>query len=156
MFGNLLLAGGSLCNAIYVVYTKRLLGRSSPVLLLFWGQLLGVLGTLPFLCCEPFDLAAVAGYRWQTWLSLLFLGSIFYSLTMVVFFHILARLDAGQIMVSNYLQPLFGVGMAALLLHEKMTLPMVAGGLLVLGGTILATFDEPSTTSSARNSDDHD
>jgi drug/metabolite transporter (DMT)-like permease len=156
LFGNLLLAGGSLCNAIYVVYTKRLLGRSSPVLLLSWGQLLGFLGTLPFLYCEPFDLAAVAGYRWQTWLSLVFLGSVFYSLTMVVFFHILARLDAGQIMVSNYLQPLFGVGMAALLLQERMTLAMITGGLLVLGGTVLATLEGPRGPSSEGNSHDHD
>jgi len=156
LFGNLLLAGGALCNAIYVVYSKRLLGRSSPVMLLFWGQLLGLLGTLPFVYWEPFDLGAIAGYRWQTWLSLLFLGGVFYSMTMVIFFRILVRLDAGQIMVSNYLQPLFGVGMAALLLQERMTLAMITGGLLVLGGTVLATFEGPREPSSERNNHAHD
>jgi len=142
LFGNLLLLAGAICNAIYVVYSKRLLSISSPLMLLFWSQFLGFLGTLPFVLVERFDLAAVAGYRWQTWLALVFLGSVYFALTMIVFYRILVRLDAGQIMVSNYLQPLFGVMMAAILLQERITLAMVTGGLLVVAGTFLATFEE--------------
>lgn len=61
---------------------------------------------------------------------------------MVIFYRILVRLDAGQIMVSNYLQSLFGVVMAAILLGEKVTITMIGGGLFVIGGTVLATFEE--------------
>jgi drug/metabolite transporter (DMT)-like permease len=104
--------------------------------------LLGLAGSLPFLWFDRFALASVAGYRWQTWMSLVFLGVVYFTVTMVIFFHILIRLDAGQIMVSNYLQPVFGVFVAAVLLHEKITLGMLGGGLLVVLGTVLATFED--------------
>jgi drug/metabolite transporter (DMT)-like permease len=142
LLGDLLLLGGAICNAIYVVFSKRLLTIASPTILLFWGQLLGFLGTLPFLLVEGPDLRAVLDYRWQTWLSLIFLGVVYFAVAMLIFYRILVRLDAGQIMVSNYLQPFFGVLMAALLLRERVTVTMVIGGLLVIGGTALATFEE--------------
>ncbi|MCX6621285.1 MAG: DMT family transporter [Acidobacteria bacterium] len=141
LFPNALLLAGATCNAIYVVYSKKLLPSSTPRLLLFWGQLLAFACSLPFLSFERFALASVAGYRWQTWMSLIFLGVVYFTVTMVVFFRILVRLDDGQIMVSNYLQPVFGVLVAAVLLHEKITLNMLGGGLLVVLGTVLATFE---------------
>jgi drug/metabolite transporter (DMT)-like permease len=142
LFGNFLLLTGAVCNAIYVVYSKRLLSVTSPLMVLFWSELLGFMGTLPFLPFERFNLRAVGDYRWQTWLALVFLGSIYFAFTMIIFNRILVRLDAGQIMVSNYLQPFFGVLMAAILLGERITLTMIIGGLLVVGGTVLATFEE--------------
>jgi drug/metabolite transporter (DMT)-like permease len=142
LFGDLLLLGGALCNSIYVVFSKRLLAIASPIVLLFWAQLLGFLGTLPFLPFEGLDLRAVLDYRWQTWLSLVFLGVVYFALAMIIFYRVLVRLDAGQIMVSNYLMPIFGVLTAVILLNEKVSENMVIGGLLVLAGT-LAIFQEP-------------
>jgi drug/metabolite transporter (DMT)-like permease len=142
LFGSVLFLLGAVCNAIYVVFSKRLLSISSPVVLLFWAQLLGFLISLPFVSVEGFSFQTVLGYRWQTWVALCFLGTIYFAFTMILFNRILVRLDAGQIMVSNYLQPFFGVLMAAVLLHERITLPMIVGGILVVGGTVLATFED--------------
>jgi drug/metabolite transporter (DMT)-like permease len=143
LFGDLLLLAGAVCNALFVVFSKRLLDIASPIVLLFWAQFLGFVGVLPFLLVEGFSPRAVLHYRWQTWLSLVFLGVVYFALAMIIFYWILLRLDAGQIMVSNYLQPFFGVLMAAILLSEKVTLTMIIGGLLVIGGTALATFEAP-------------
>lgn len=140
--GILMLLGGTAANALYVVYSKKLLGESDPILLLFWGQLIGFIGALPFLSIEGFQFADVARYTAVTWLSLLFLGVVFYALTMVVFFKILVNLEAGQIMVASYLQPVFGVLMAAMILHEKITLRMMFSGVLVFIATVLATYGE--------------
>jgi drug/metabolite transporter (DMT)-like permease len=142
LFGSVLLLLGTLCNAIYVVFSKRLLAIASPVVLLFWGQLMGFLISLPFLPVEGFDCRTVIDYKWQTWTSLCFLGIVYFSFTMIVFYRILVRLDAGQIMVSNYLQPFFGVLMAAVLLGESITLTMIIGGAFVLIGTTLATLED--------------
>jgi drug/metabolite transporter (DMT)-like permease len=142
LLGNSLLLAGALCNAIYVVYSKRLLEIASPTILLFWGQVLGFIGSVPFVAMESFHLHSIVDYRWQTWASLIFLGTIYFAVAMMIFFKILSRLDAGQIMVSNYLQPVFGVLMAAILLHEKVTRTMAIGGMLVVAGTALATFEE--------------
>jgi drug/metabolite transporter (DMT)-like permease len=142
LFGNCLLFLGTLGNAIYVVYSKKLLAVAGPIPVLFWGQVLGLLASLPFLYFEPTTIRDVAGYTVQTWLSLVFLGAVYFTATMLIFFRILTRLDAGQIMISNYLQPVFGVLAAAVLLRERITWNMISGGLLVLGGTALATFED--------------
>ena len=153
LFGSVLLLGGAFCNSIYVVFSKRLLEITSPVMLLFWAQVMGFLASIPFLLFEDFSFASVLAYKWQTWLSLVYLGSIYFAAAMIIFYGILHRLDAGQIMVSNYLQPFFGVVMAAILLRENITFNMIAGGLLVIGGTVLATFEDSWRASRAQAKD---
>jgi drug/metabolite transporter (DMT)-like permease len=60
---------------------------------------------------------------------------------MIIFHRILVRLDAGQIMISNYLQPFFGVLMAAMLLEKELVgLTIILGGLLVIGETVLSNI----------------
>ena len=44
--------------------------------------------------------------------------------------------------MSNYLIPFFGVVIAAIVLHERLTKFMVAGGILVLASTLLVTVYE--------------
>ena len=65
-----------------------------------------------------------------------------YFLSMVIFLNVLTRLDATQAAVSNYLIPFFGVVIAAIVLHERLTKFMIAGGLLVLASTLLVTVYE--------------
>jgi drug/metabolite transporter (DMT)-like permease len=142
--GNLLLSAGAVGNAIYVVYGKKLLSHSGPMTVLFWGQVLGFIGSLPFVYVEPFKLTAVRLYTPYTWMALIFLGAIFYAYAMVVFYKILVRLDAGQIMVFAYLQPVFGVLMAAVALHERLTGSMAIGGLLVVAGTLVVALEKPA------------
>jgi drug/metabolite transporter (DMT)-like permease len=142
LFGNCLLLLGTLANALYVVYSKKLLAVSSEVAVLFWGQVLGFMTSLPFMAFERSSLQPISSYTALTWLSLIFLGGVYYTATMMIFFRILNRLDAGQIMVSNYLQPVFGVLTAALILSEHITWNMIGGGLLVVSGTGIATFEE--------------
>ena len=142
--GNLLLLAGAVGNAIYVVFGKKLLERSGPMTVLFWGQALGFIGSLPFLYFEPLRLSSVKMYTLYTWLALAFLGTIYFSATMVIFYRILVRLDAGQIMIFTYVQPVFGVIMAVVLLHEKITVSMMLGGLLVIAGTLVVAFERPA------------
>ena len=149
LVGNLLLLLGAVGNAIYVVFGKKLLSHSGPMTVLFWGQVLGFLGSIPFLFFEPFQLGETLSYTPYTWLSLLFLGTVYFSFTMVIFYRILERLDAGQIMIFAYLQPVFGVAMSAILLQENITFSMILGGLLVVGGTSLIFFEERTQTAAA-------
>jgi drug/metabolite transporter (DMT)-like permease len=61
---------------------------------------------------------------------------------MVIFLNALTRLDATQAGLANYLIPFFGVLMAVLFLEERLTLSMIAGGVLVLAGTLMITVYE--------------
>jgi drug/metabolite transporter (DMT)-like permease len=61
---------------------------------------------------------------------------------MVLFLNVLTRLDATQAGLSNYLIPFFGLVIAAVVLKERLTPAMVAGGGLVLASTLLITVYE--------------
>ena len=61
---------------------------------------------------------------------------------MVLFLNVLTRLDATQAALSNYLIPFFGVVIAGIVLHERLTGFMLAGGALVLASTLLVTVYE--------------
>ena len=65
-----------------------------------------------------------------------------YFLSMVIFLTVLTRLDATQASLSNYMIPFFGLVIAAVVLHERLTLPMILGGTLVLLSTLLITVYE--------------
>ena len=151
LVGNLLLLLGAVGNAVYVVFGKKLLSHSGPMTVLFWGQVLGFLGSIPFLLLEPFRFNEALSYTSYTWLSLLFLGTVYFSFTMVVFYKILTRLDAGQIMIFAYLQPVFGVAMSAILLQETITFSMILGGLLVVLGTGLVALEERTQTAAVES-----
>jgi drug/metabolite transporter (DMT)-like permease len=61
---------------------------------------------------------------------------------MVMFLNVLSRLDATQASLSNYLIPFFGLVIAAMVLHERLTLFMLVGGIMVLLSTLLITVYE--------------
>ena len=59
-----------------------------------------------------------------------------------VFFRMLVRIDAGQTIVSNHLQPVFRALVAAILLRERITPSILGGGSLGVPGTVLATIED--------------
>ena len=63
-------------------------------------------------------------------------------LALLIFLHVLKRLDATVAGLSNYLIPFFGVLTAGIFLGEKLTSYMILGGLLVLASTLLMTVTE--------------
>lgn len=88
---------------------------------------------------EPASLAATRSYTLGVWVSLVVLSVLSWGLAMVLWMHLLRRLDVSQASVSIYLLPLLGVLFSAVLLKERITPAMLVGGLLTLAGTILIT-----------------
>jgi len=78
-------------------------------------------------------------------LALIVLSALSWGLAMVLWMFLLKRLDVSQASVSIYLLPFLGVLISAATLHEKITAPMIVGGLVTLAGTILITTLEPSS-----------
>ena len=73
------------------------------------------------------------------------------SALLSIFLNVLTRLDATQAALSNYLIPFFGVLIAAVILHERLTGYMMVGGLLALASTLLITVwdDAPPVNQNA-------
>jgi len=146
--GNILIFFSVLGSAFYNAYSKSVLERHSPlqVLLYSYYALLAVL--LPItLAAEPAGFANLRHYSGTVWIGLAILAVFQYFLSMVIFLNVLTRLQATQAALSNYLIPFFGLVIAAIVLHERLTVFMIAGGLLALASTLLITvWDTASKT----------
>ena len=138
--GNVLIFFSVLGSAFYNAFSKKVLVRHSPlrVLLYSYYALLAVL--LPItIAVEPSGFTNLMHYSATVWLGLAILALFQYFLSMVIFLNVLTRLDATQAALSNYLIPFFGVLIAYIVLHERLTGFMILGGVLALASTLLIT-----------------
>lgn len=143
LVGNLLIVLSVCGSAFYNVYSKKLLVKYSPLQVLLYSYYFVIVCLLPVnIVAEPETLRQFLHYTAHTWIGIALLAFFQYFLSMVIFLTVLQRLDAIQASLSNYLIPFFGLVIAALVLHEKLTASMVAGGMLVLLSTLLITVYE--------------
>jgi len=143
LVGNLLIFASVNGSAFYNVYSKKLLETYSPLRVLLYSYYAVVLFLLPVtLWLEPEGLRELPRFTPAVWGGLVILALAQYFISMVLFLNVLTRLDATQAALSNYLIPFFGVVIAAVVLNEKLTGFMLAGGALVLTSTLLVTVYE--------------
>lgn len=142
LLGNLMIFLSVNGSAFYNAYSKKLLGRYSPLQVLLYSYYAVFAFLLPItLAAEPQGFRNLPRFTLMVWIGLAVLALFQYFLSMVIFLNVLTRLDATQAGLSNYLIPFFGVLIAALY-GEKLTKFMVLGGLLVLASTLLVTVYE--------------
>jgi drug/metabolite transporter (DMT)-like permease len=145
--GNLLIFLSVLGSAFYNAYSKKVLERHTPLRVLLYSYYALLVVLLPVtIAVEPSGFANLPHYSKTVWIGLAILAVFQYFLSMVIFLNVLTRLDATQAALSNYLIPFFGVLIAAVVLHERLTGYMVAGGVLALASTLLITVWDASTT----------
>ena len=138
LLGNILVLVSCTASSFYNVCSKELLRRFSPVEVLTLGYFLAVLVSFPLVYwIEPFTFEALRHYSFSTWVGLLLLGVWVWGLAMILWLFLLKRLDVSQASVSVYLLPFLGVLISAIFLGEKITGPMVLGGIVTLAGTVL-------------------
>lgn len=141
--GNILIFVSVNGSAFYNAYSKRLLIRYTPLQVLLYSYYSVLIFLLPItVLSEPNTFRDMPHFAPAVWMGLLALAVFVYVVSMVIFLNVLTRLDATQASLSNYLIPFFGVIIAALALHERLTKYMVIGGVLVLASTLLVTVFE--------------
>ena len=143
LLGNVLIFVSVCGSAFYNVYSKKLLERYTPLQVLLYSYYFVVAVLIPItLWAEPGAFHQIGSYTAKTWLGIALLAVFQYCLSMVIFLSVLTRLDATQASLSNYMIPFFGLVIAALVLHERLTVFMILGGVLVLLSTLLITVYE--------------
>jgi drug/metabolite transporter (DMT)-like permease len=150
LVGNIVIFLAGLGAAFYNAYSKELLTRYSELELLVYSDALGALscGVISLLF-ERQSLFGIRNYPASAWLSVLILGTLSWGLAMVLWMRVLSQLDLSQISVSVYLLPVFGVLLAILTLHEQIKAQQIAGGVLVIIGTVaLTVFDRTQNVES--------
>jgi drug/metabolite transporter (DMT)-like permease len=143
LLGNVLIFISVCGSGFYNVYSKKLLERYTPLqVLLYSYYFVSVVLMSITVCVEPAAFHQISSYTAKTWIGIGLLAVFQYCLSMVIFLTVLTRLDATQASLSNYMIPFFGLVIAALVLHEKLTVFMILGGILVLLSTLLITVYE--------------
>ncbi|HEX7964828.1 MAG TPA: DMT family transporter [Gammaproteobacteria bacterium] len=134
--GALLVLFAVLLNAVYFVYQKPLLARSSAIGFTAASTYAAMLGLAPFALALPCKLPAVSTAQIC---SLLYLGILPTVAGYLCWSWALARAPASRVSNFLYLLPVSGCAIAWLWLGELPSWPAVMGGVIALAGVALAT-----------------
>lgn len=134
--GMLIVLIAPLAWAVYSVFTKRVFKGVDPLQWTSMAMLAGTLLLFPFagtgLVAQTMSLEPV---HWL-WLLLLSMGATFGGY--LAWGYALNHWDASRASTFVYLVPLFGMSIATLVEHERITWQLLAGGALVLAGLWLS------------------
>lgn len=135
-WGGLAILAASASYGVSYVYMGRFLANKGiPPIMLSASQLAA--GAALMVLALPFGGLVAPHWRLDAIGSLLILGILGTGLAYVLNYRLIA--DEGPTVASTttYLLPLVAVGLGALVVNETVTLPMIAGMVLVLGGVAL-------------------
>ncbi|MCC6344106.1 MAG: DMT family transporter [Bryobacterales bacterium] len=142
-YGNLLILAATLGAAFYNSYGKKALAFHSPMRMLFWTYVALCSMMAPIVLIEERDVfLRIPRFTLQTWIGMALLVFFHNYLSMILFLKALKNLDAIQAALSNYLITFFGLPIAAIWLHEKLSATAIVGGVLVLCSTLAITVWE--------------
>ena len=135
--GEWLILGCVLCWTAYTFIGRHATKTLSPLAATLWASLIGaaLLGTTAWLQGG----AEIAEWSWRVWASVVFLAIGGTALAFTWFADGVKRLGAARASVFVNLVPVFAVLQAAVLLDERLELPVLGGGLLVIAGVWLTT-----------------
>jgi drug/metabolite transporter (DMT)-like permease len=143
LLGNLLILASCLGSAFYNTYTKKLLETFNPVELLVYSFLVTDIElVLLMLVFERPRIASFTSLGAGVWASLLTIAILSLSVSMLLYFWVIEKIDVTQASLSIYLLPVFGVLLSTVVVGETITAHLVLGGLLVFAGTFLVTVYE--------------
>jgi drug/metabolite transporter (DMT)-like permease len=135
--GEWLIVGCVLTWTAYTFIGRRATELLSPLATTLYASLAGAL-LLGLAALVHGDIAP-ADWSWRVWVSMLFLALFGTAIAYTWFTEAVHRLGAGHASVFINLVPVFAVLQAALLLDEHLGLPVLFGGMLVIGGVWMTT-----------------
>lgn len=134
--GDLILLAGSGFFAVYTILVKEVADKYDALTLNTLASVFGV----PLLL--PFAIQPTLSVHWDQVPTLAWVGLsytiVFGSVVPYLIFAIVLReLSAARVAAFSYIQPVIATGLGVWLLHERLTVKIVAGGILILGGVYL-------------------
>lgn len=124
-----------LCWAVYTILGKSVVARHPPLLVTGASMIFAGLFSLIFV--SPALLAQAPSLPASFWWAVLFLAVPCTVFAFVVWFGALERMPAGRVVGFVYLVPMFAVAFGRILLDEPLTLALVVGASILIGGVWL-------------------
>jgi drug/metabolite transporter (DMT)-like permease len=145
--GEWLIVGCVACWTAYTFIGWQATGRFSALATTLYACFTGaILLGLAALVQGGIDLAA---WSWRVWSGMLFLAIFGTAIAYTWFTAAVHQLGAGHASVFINLVPVFAVLQAAVLLDERLGLPVLFGGLLVIAGVWLTTVQKTTLEKTA-------
>ena len=142
--GNLIFLLACTCCAFYNTYCKLLVDKQfTKMEILVYSSIVGSIACIPLLIwAEPFHPSTILNGGKVVIGGILELSFVVYGFSMILFFHILKSMDVTQAILGNYLLPFFIAVFGVFLLNEKITMPMIAGSVVIIISTLMVTVYE--------------
>ena len=137
--------GAAICYGMSSIYMKKRVAGAKPLAIAAWSQVFAGLVLLPAVPFSPptgpVTLLVVA--------NALGLALICSSVAYVLYYRLIADVGPTRALTVAFLIPVFGMLWGALFLDETITLPMIAGCALVIGGAIAVLRPAPPAPQTA-------
>ncbi len=135
-----MVVGGALTWAVAQVMIKTL-GRVGGFTLIAWTAVFAAPQLLvSSLVFESGHMAAIYAADWVVWGAVVYLGLIMTALGYAIWYHLLGKFQVNQVMPFLLLLPVAAVLGGVFILGEELTLPIAAGGAVVIAGVAIIIF----------------
>jgi len=132
LLGDVIMLSSGFLFSILTIYTKKLMQRMGVYKILLWQT---VFGLVPFFGLSLiFERSARYTVNLELIIALLYQGGLVASVAFIIWTTLLNRYNASKISAFLFATPLFGIGLSAIILHEAITIYLLAGALLVAVG----------------------
>ena len=134
--GELSMFGAVCAWAVYTLLGRKLLQGLSPVLATLWAAIWGTL-FLGLLALRDIPHVRATSFTLEVWAGLVFLGVFGTAVAFVWYYEGIRQLGAARTVVFNNLVPIFGVLLGWLILGETLSVSLLVGGVMAVGGVFL-------------------
>lgn len=138
MIGNVLMLIGCFGASFYNVYCKGLMQKFHERDILIYSYITATpIGLTIMFFYEPDAFRLLTHLSASGWGAFVFNVLFVYGVSMLMLFYVLQYLPVTVVLASTYLTPVFGVIIAMLFLHEKLSPVAMIGAVIVLAATVL-------------------
>ncbi len=136
--GDLLILFSSLNWSIFLVFSRKVLKDDLHYsFVLFWEMFFSFIYATCALILLRCDITVIGSFTSNTWTAIAFLGTGASASAYFCWFHGLSVLPVSRIIAFQFLQPFAGALIAFMLLGERFTLWLFAGGITIMYGVYL-------------------
>jgi len=140
---SLIFISSFLCESVYSIMGKRLIERAGMVKILALALMFGTLANL--LIDGPATLAAVRVMPPHLWWLILYLSTICTAFGYAIWFVVIKETDVNLVALTIFAQPVAGVAIAWLWLHEPLHWGQFWGSVAIVTGLVLGLSRQVKT-----------
>ncbi len=142
---SLIFISSFLCESVYSIMGKPLIERSGMVKILALALIFGTMANLLF--DGPATLAAIQVMPPRLWWMILYLATICTAFGYAIWFVVIKETDVNIVALTIFAQPVAGVLIAWLWLHETLHWGQLWGSLAIVTGLIIGLSRQIKTPS---------